>query len=107
MGPCSGCGLRICRLSAAVTLLIASPVLGVGTIRQITANGAWTPWSDPRALYDDGKIVTGWVTSGGDIVFGSHDLAAGQTTTLTMSPAYERDDHDNPVFVKNPDGTFT
>jgi hypothetical protein len=73
----------------------------------LTDDGAWTWFNDPRAIFHDGQILTGWVNRRGDIQFASHDLASGRTTVLMLHPAFQADDHDNPALLKNPDGTIT
>jgi hypothetical protein len=72
-----------------------------------TDDGAWTWFNDPRAIYHDGQILTGWVNRRGDIQFASHDLTTHETTALTLHPAFQADDHDNPALLKNPDDTVT
>src|SRR5205085_910035 len=64
-------------------------------------DGAWTWFNDPRAIFHDGQILTGWVNRRGDIQFASHDLASGRTTVLMLHPAFQADDHDNPALLKN------
>ncbi|MEO7300472.1 MAG: BNR-4 repeat-containing protein [Verrucomicrobiota bacterium] len=84
-----------------------------GTITQITADGCWTWFNDPRAFYDNGKLYVGWITKDqvgtpkSKIQFASHDLSASQTTVVDLNPDFQSDDHDNPGLVKNPDGNFT
>ncbi len=73
----------------------------------LTDDGAWTWFNDPRAIYHDGQILTGWVNRRGDIQFGTVELATHRTTVLTLHPAFQADDHDNPALLKNPDGTIT
>jgi hypothetical protein len=81
--------------------------LALGAIFQLTGDGAWTWFNDPRAIYDDGKIITGWVTRSGDIEFASHNLTTHDTTILPLDRGFDADDHVNPSFLKNPDGTIT
>lgn len=65
----------------------------------ITDDGAWCWFSDPRAIYANGKIVTGWVTKDGSIEAAQLDPLAGKVATLTLLEKLEKDDHDNPAFV--------
>ncbi|MEP6663117.1 MAG: BNR-4 repeat-containing protein, partial [Verrucomicrobiota bacterium] len=87
--------------------------LQAGTITQLTGDGCWTWFNDPRAIYDNGKLYVGWITKRqpdtlkSKVQFASHDLSAGQTTMVDLNPNFQSDDHDNPGLVKNPDGNFT
>lgn len=84
-----------------------------GTITELTGDGCWTWFNDPRALCDNGKLYVGWITkdqSGtarSKVQFASHDLVASQTTIVDLNPDFQSDDHNNPGLVKNPDGNFT
>lgn len=88
-------------------------IQAAGTITELTDDGCWTWFNDPRALYDNGKLYVGWITKDqagtpkSKVQFASHDLNAGQTTIIDLNPDFQSDDHDNPGLVKNPDGNFT
>jgi len=92
---------------AIATLLFISAV--GSTIAQkinvLTEDGAWCWFSDPRAVYagDNGLVVTGWVTSKGDIEVASLDPSSGAVQTQIIYPELQIDDHDNPAFVVLPD----
>lgn len=81
--------------------------LAIGTIINLTADGAWTWFNDPRAIYDDGRVLAGWVNAAGDIQFASHDLVTGKTAVVTLDARFGADDHNNPSLLKNRDGTIT
>jgi hypothetical protein len=72
----------------------------------LTDNGAWCWFSDPRAIYahKSKSIITGWVTSSGDIIAASLDPKSGKVVQKELYTALEVDDHDNPAFVELPDG---
>lgn len=88
-------------LSACQSEKISSPV-------ELTDDGTWCWFSDPRALYDDvsNKLVTGYVTSDGNITALQYDLETGEKSTIQLYENLEADDHDNPSFVKRADGRY-
>jgi len=74
----------------------------------LTNDGAWTWFNDPRAIVDGNSLLSGWVTLDGHIMAGRFDLTTHATTTVDLyGQFFQSDDHDNPAFLKNPDGTFT
>src|SRR5687767_8285721 len=106
--------IRVARLTAVGAIFIAmaatqSSALAAGTITTLTTDGAWTWFNDPRGLVDDGKLYTGWIDSGGFLFAASHDLGTGVTNTAPLynGAFFQRDDHDNPAFLKNPNGSLT
>ena len=78
-----------------------------GLTYELTPDGAWCWYSEPRALYHDGTVYTGWVTRLGDIQAAQHRVSDGVTGVTTLSPRLEPDDHDNPVFYETSDGRLT
>jgi hypothetical protein len=78
-----------------------------GTVLPAGGGGAWNWCMDPRAFYDNGKVVTGWVGIDGDIQVGTFDLATQQRSVVTLHANFEEDDHDNTSFLKLPDGRYT
>ncbi|MEY4385356.1 MAG: Unsaturated rhamnogalacturonyl hydrolase YteR [Verrucomicrobiota bacterium] len=70
----------------------------------LTDDGGWCWFSDPRAISRDGKTYTGWVTANGSIQAAQLDHSSGAVSTFTLHPRFERDDHDNPAFLFLPDG---
>lgn len=75
--------------------------------RIFTPDGAWCWFSDPRAIYHDGKLVAGWVSSDGSIQVGARPLKGGETEVVTLAPQFEKDDHDHPTFAFLPDGRLS
>jgi hypothetical protein len=66
----------------------------------LTENGGWCWFSDPRAIYSDGQVITGWVKSNGTVETAVFDI---KNQSIQISDLYfrlERDDHNNPAFVK-------
>jgi len=74
-------------------------------VHVLTKDGAWCWFSDPRAVYagEDGKVVTGWVKSNGDIEVASLDPTTHEIRKRIIYPELQIDDHDNPAFVVLPD----
>ena len=77
------------------------PVEGSETF---TADGAWCWFSDPRAVYRNGKIYAGWMNSEGSVQIGARDQKTGALTVATLAGKFERDDHDHPSLLFLPDG---
>ncbi|MEL7834773.1 BNR-4 repeat-containing protein [Fodinibius sp. N2] len=83
-----------------------SPTIGAD-FPVFTENGAWCWFSDPRAVYFEGKhqrTYAGWVSSEGDIVVGYYDHEDSTTQTKIIDPDFQADDHNNPSIVIRPDG---
>lgn len=71
---------------------------------ELTDDGAWCWFSDPRAIYDGDRIVTGWVKTDGTIEAAAFDPKTQAIQTQVLYPELEPDDHDNPAFVTTADG---
>jgi hypothetical protein len=88
-------------IAFCVTDATAQPGTAIG-------EGAWCWFSEPKAIgiqTDSGpRVVTGWVSSAGDVVVALVDPAKGTATSQILHTKLERDDHDNPAFVTLPDG---
>jgi hypothetical protein len=93
----------------AASVALASPLFATPTTSTLTTDGAWTWFNDPRALYSNGSIYTGWVNKAGNIVFATHNLSTQTTNTglLYNGAVFQQDDHDNPAFVQTSSNTFT
>lgn len=70
----------------------------------LTDDGAWCWFSDPRAIVEEDKVITGWVKADGTIEAASLNLKNGKVRTKELYPKLQSDDHDNPAFVKTADG---
>lgn len=73
----------------------------------LTDDGAWCWFSDPRAVYYEGKYkrtYVGWVNKAGDIVIAQYDNKTKKVTTNTLKYALESDDHANPAILLRNDG---
>jgi len=70
----------------------------------LTQDGAWCWFSDPRAIYIDGQVITGWVKSDGTVEAAQFNVEDGSTRTSELYFRLERDDHNNPAFVQTAEG---
>ncbi len=90
-----------------------------GNLVQFDENGAWTWYSDERAIIDKarGKLVVGVDVSGtglggsprnGAIVADIFDFSSGTSKKYTMlaSGTLGSDDHNTPAFMLRPDGKY-
>lgn len=68
------------------------------------ADGAWCWFSDPRAVYRDGKIYAGWMTADGSVQVGAKDVKTGELKLATLAGHFQIDDHDHPSLLFLPDG---
>ncbi len=67
------------------------------------ADGAWCWFSDPRAVYLEGKIFAGWMKADGSVQVGARDLSTGGMMVSTLAGKFEVDDHDHPSLLVLPD----
>jgi hypothetical protein len=75
-------------------------------ITDLTDDGAWCWFQDPRAVHHVGqrdRTYVGYVTSTGDVAVLAVDHA-GAIARTTLHPGYERDDHASPALLVLPDG---
>jgi rhamnogalacturonyl hydrolase YesR len=75
--------------------------------RNLTHDGAWCWFADPRAVRYVGqhdRTYAGWVGSRGDIVVGWLDNRTGEVRSHVVARRFERDDHANPSLRILPDG---
>ena len=78
--------------------------------QSISTDGGWCWFSDPRAVYFEGKhkrTYTGWVSSAGDIVVAYYDHETQEIKTKTLYQKLEADDHDNPAILINKHGKLS
>jgi len=79
-------------------------------------NGAWSWFTDERAIVADGKLIVGSVRAvrdfhagRGDPNWGNvelvvHDIERGTTERVVLARRFEQDDHDSPALLALPDG---
>ncbi|AQT69995.1 Unsaturated rhamnogalacturonyl hydrolase YteR [Anaerohalosphaera lusitana] len=98
-------------LCIAVSLLLTAGTLTAApdqplpgqAYQPMTEDGAWCWFSDPRAVYKDGKAYAGWVTKDGSIVVGTYDYKTGETQQTVLHEKFQADDHCNPSILIRPD----
>lgn len=72
---------------------------------QLTGDGGWSFFGDPRAVASDGKIYTGWTTRTSLTVIEQIDEKTGARKSIALGPRLGAlDDHNNPSIVVRPDG---
>lgn len=74
---------------------------------EVTADGAWCWFADPRAIHHRGKhsrTYAGWVTAGGAVRVGYYDHATRAVAAATLRERLQGDDHASPALVVLPDG---
>ncbi|MBK7107019.1 MAG: glycoside hydrolase family 88 protein [Ignavibacteriae bacterium] len=77
------------------------------SFQSFTFDGAWCWFSDPRAVYYEGKhkrTYAGWIDSHGDVTIGYYDHTTNKIKTKVLEDNYEIDDHDNPSLIFTPEG---
>lgn len=75
--------------------------------RSVTFNGAWCWFSDPRAVYYEGKhkrTYTGWVDNYGDIYVAYYDHETKEIESKVLYDNFEIDDHDTPSIMFDKEG---
>lgn len=84
-----------------------TPVVYEG--HQVTAEGAWCWFADPRALHHrskDGcidKTYVGYIDTHGNIKAMQYDFIEKQQQEVLIRSYFQPDDHDNPTFLVLPD----
>jgi len=75
-----------------------------GEVQVIAPDGAWTWFNDPRAVLRGDVLCAGYVRRDGRVCATTCDLKTKRKTEVELSSWTERDDHDNPAFVRLADG---
>lgn len=84
--------------------LIVFAALPFGHDHYLSRDGAWCWFADPRAVWINGHIINGAVSKDGDIVVSDYDPATKKETKQVLAKSFEKDDHDNPTFLRLIDG---
>ena len=77
------------------------------SFRSFTFNGSWCWFSDPRAVYYEGKYkrtYAGWIDNYGNITVGWYDHETQEIATHIVKENLEVDDHDNPSILFDEEG---
>jgi hypothetical protein len=93
-------------VTIGICLLFISNMFSQATLTygSLTDDGAWCWFSDPRAIYSDGHIITGWVKKDGTIEAASFNPSTEAIMTDILYDKLEFDDHNNPAFVETKEG---
>ncbi len=78
-------------------------------IIELTNDGTWCWFSDPRAIITNAgeeTLVTGFVKEDGSIAALQYSLSSGKKSEAILYEKLEVDDHNNPAFVQRPDGHY-
>ncbi|MBJ2176067.1 glycoside hydrolase family 88 protein [Aureibaculum sp. A20] len=77
------------------------------SFKSFTFNGSWCWFSDPRAVYYEGKYkrtYSGWIDNYGNITVGWYDHDTKKVATHIVKKNLEIDDHDNPSILFDDEG---
>ena len=95
------------------TLLLSSLTIGAENISfdgyEVTPEGAWCWFADPRALHyenDDNTINStyiGYIDVHGNIKAMQYDFLKKKKNEVLIRSYFQPDDHDNPTFIVLPD----
>jgi hypothetical protein len=96
--------LILVRTGASSAQALPSPG---ASFTSITANGIWTWYGEPKAVYYEGKhkrTYMGWLSNTGVVAVGYYDHETGDTITHAIRTGYQTDDHAAPSLIMRPDG---
>ncbi|MEB8344736.1 glycoside hydrolase family 88 protein [Flavobacteriaceae bacterium KMM 6898] len=92
----------VAQVPTAITKTYRTDAQDSEAYRSFTFNGSWCWFSDPRAVYFEGKhkrTYGGWVDNYGNIVVGYYDHDTQVIETKVLKYDHEIDDHDNPSIL--------
>ena len=75
--------------------------------QSVTFDGSWCWFSDPRAVYFEGKnkcTYIGWINSYGDVFISQYNHITGKTQYNRIFEGLEIDDHNNPSILIDKEG---
>ncbi|MFA9389007.1 MAG: BNR-4 repeat-containing protein [Prolixibacteraceae bacterium] len=77
-------------------------------IVELTNDGTWCWFSDPRAIYNDenNTLITGYVSENGDVIALQYNLETSEKSSTILYENLEIDDHNNPAFLQRADGRY-
>ena len=95
------------QLETVKTKLYKTDAQNSEAYKSLTFNGSWCWFSDPRAVYFEGKYKRtygGWVDNYGNITVGYYDHDTQLIETKILKHNHEIDDHDNPSILFDDNG---
>ncbi len=100
----------LCALLAATGVYGARAGAAPDALTVLGPGGAWSYFSDPRAVHIDGPCActyTGWVDSLGDLGVSALDETAHSVKSFILMPRLQVDDHASPSLLVLPDGRLS
>lgn len=94
-------------ISALAIVISGQPKRPARSYIELTPDGAWCWFADPRAVYHEGRhkrIYAGWVNKSGDIKIGYYDKVTKKIGIATLKKGFQRNDHANPAILIRKDG---
>ena len=94
-------------LGLLVTAIASAAAAAAAASTSLSPDGAWTYFTEPRAVNHDGKhrrTYVGWIDSRGQIVVSSYDHRTHVRTRAVLGTGERVDDHNNPSVTVRPDG---
>jgi hypothetical protein len=88
---------------AAALLIVPAGAHAAAPVK--LGRGAWSWFGDPRAVYADGTVYTGWISRGGDVRVASY--RRGRVRAVTIKHGLGRDDHNDPSLIVRRDGRIS
>lgn len=91
----------------ATHTFVKSEAVSSEQYQSMTFNGVWSWFSDPRAVYYEGKYkrtYAGWIDNYGDVHIGYYDHDTKKIASKVIYDNLEIDDHDNPSILIDDDG---
>jgi hypothetical protein len=98
--------LSSCSLDFPVENVIDSVAVESSSAVELTSDGAWCWFQDPRAVYISGnraRTYAGWMTHDGKLQVGAYDHDTGETEVVTIKEDWGVNDHNNNSFLVLPD----
>ena len=86
----------------ATHTFVKSKAVASEKFQSITFNGVWSWFSDPRAVYFEGKhkrTYAGWIDNYGDVHIGFYDHDTEEIQSHVLYDNLEIDDHNNPTIL--------
>ncbi|QHI35565.1 hypothetical protein IMCC3317_09110 [Kordia antarctica] len=91
----------------ATYIFAKSKAVSSENYQSMTFNGVWSWFSDPRAVYFEGKhkrTYAGWIDNYGDVHIGFYDHETEEIQSHVIYDNLEIDDHDNPSILFDDSG---
>jgi hypothetical protein len=97
-------GLSPILVATLLILCSSNSALAQTNFAMLNTDGGWCWFSDPRALFHNGKLYYGYVKSNGKTALDVFDPSTGSNTNLWSSGFTQIDDHNVPGLCVKSDG---